>query len=147
MFSNCVAMCFVSLFLIATYSYELDTISTQLCTGIHSCSFCNYEHSLHTSFIITYISECWMKYLLGIFFNLPKNPQKYFLDIPVTFSMYSVMQSYGNSFGGDVVSDIFNKTFRDIPTKYIFKSRYVRIIFVVILILYNNIQKCILTKQ
>ena len=53
------------------------------------------------------------------------------------------MQSDGNSFFGDVVSGSFNKTFRDKDNylEQIYKSKYVRIIFVMILIsikLYEN---------
>ena len=47
------------------------------------------------------------------------------------------MESDGNSFGGDVVSDSFNKASRDdknISTQ-IYKSKYVRIM--ILLILYN----------
>ena len=63
--------------------------------------------------------------------------------------MYSVMQSEGNSFGRDVVSDSFKKTFRDDNNNLdqIYRSKYVRIIFVMILILYNIIRKGILTQQ
>ena len=51
--------------------------------------------------------------------------------------LYSVMQSDGKSFGGDVVSNSFNKTFRDEDNNLdqIYKSKYVRIIFMMILIL------------
>ena len=64
-------------------------------------------------------------------------------------NLYSVMQSDGNNFGGDVVSYIFNKTFRDEDNNLdqIYKSKYVRIIYLVILILYDIIRKCILTQQ
>ena len=53
------------------------------------------------------------------------------------------MQSDGNSFGGDVVLDNFNKAFRDedINLDQIYVSKYVRIIFKVLLILYNIIRK------
>ena len=66
-----------------------------------------------------------------------------------TLTTYSVMQSDGNSFGGNVISNSFNKTFRDEDNKsdQIYKSKYVRIIFMMILILYNIIRKCILTQQ
>ena len=47
-------------------------------------------------------------------------------------------QSDGNSFCGDVVSDIFYR---------IYKSKYVCIINMMILILYNITRKCILTLQ
>ena len=62
---------------------------------------------------------------------------------------YSVMQSDGNSFGGDVVLDSFNKTFRDEDNilDQIYKSEYVRIIIMMILILYKMIRKCIITLQ
>ena len=46
--------------------------------------------------------------------------------------VYSVMQSDGNSFGGNVVSVIFNKTSRDkdknLDKCMMYKSKYVRII-------------------
>ena len=47
------------------------------------------------------------------------------------------MQSHGNSFGGNVGSDIFNKTFRDEDNNLdqIYNNKYARIIFMVILIL------------
>ena len=47
------------------------------------------------------------------------------------------MKADGNSFGGDVVSDSFNKTFRDEHNNLdqIFKSKYVLIIIMMILIL------------
>ena len=56
------------------------------------------------------------------------------------------MQSDGNSFGWDVVSDSFNKAFRDEDNNLdqIFKSKYV---LIMILILDNIIRKCILTQQ
>ena len=57
------------------------------------------------------------------------------------------MQSDGNSFCGDVVSYNFTKTSRDeynILYK-IYKSKYVLIIIIMIIILYNIIQKCLLT--
>ena len=57
------------------------------------------------------------------------------------------MQSDGNSISGDVVLDSFNRVFWDEYNilEQIYKSKYVRIIF--ILILYNIIQKCLLTQQ
>ena len=60
---------------------------------------------------------------------------------------YSVMQSDGNSFCGDVVLDSFNKTSRDEDNniKQMYKSKYVFIIIFMILILFNIIRKCILT--
>ena len=66
----------------------------------------------------------------------------------IIFYRYSVMQLDRNSFGGDVVSDNFNKTFRDVDNNLdqIYKSKYVRIIFVMILNPYNIIRKCILTQ-
>ena len=62
---------------------------------------------------------------------------------------YSVMQSDGNSIGGDVVSDSFNKTLRDEENilEQIFKSQYGCINIIMILILYNIIRKCLLTLQ
>ena len=63
--------------------------------------------------------------------------------------LYSVMQSDRNSFGGDVVSDSFNKPFRDEENilDQIYESKCVRIILVMILVLYNILGKCILTKH
>ena len=59
------------------------------------------------------------------------------------------MPSDGNSFGGDVVSGSFNKTFRDEDNilDQIYENKYVRIILVMILILYKIIRKCILTQH
>ena len=57
--------------------------------------------------------------------------------------MYSVMQSNGNSFGEDVVLDKKEDNILD----QIYQNRYVRIIFMMILILYNIIQKRLLTQQ
>ena len=59
-----------------------------------------------------------------------------------------LLQSDGNSFSGDVVSDSFNKTSLDEYSilDQIYKSaKYVHIIIMMILDLYNIIQKCILT--
>ena len=58
------------------------------------------------------------------------------------------MQSDGNSFWGDVVSDNFNKTYRDKAniSDQIYRRKYVRIC-IMILILCDFIQKCILTLQ
>ena len=63
--------------------------------------------------------------------------------------IYSVMQSDGNSFDGDVVSDSFNKTFLDEDniSYQIFKSKYVCIIIIMILVLYKITLKYILTLQ
>ena len=62
---------------------------------------------------------------------------------------YSVMQSDGNSFYGDVVLESFNDIFRneDNILDQIYKSKCVQIIIMIILILYNVIRKCILTQQ
>ena len=59
------------------------------------------------------------------------------------------MQSDGNSFCGDVVLNSFNKSFRDKDHIFdqVFKSKYVRIFIMMILILYNIIIKCIITQQ
>ena len=59
------------------------------------------------------------------------------------------MQSDGNSFCGDVVSDSFNKKFwdKDNFLDQIYKSNYVRNIIKMILIIYNIMRKCILTLQ
>ena len=53
------------------------------------------------------------------------------------------MQSGRNSFCGDVVSDILNKTTCDEDNilDQIYKSKYVRIIITMILILYNIMRK------
>ena len=47
--------------------------------------------------------------------------------VNLTIETYSVMQSDGNSFCGDVVSDSFNNTFRDEYNilDQIYKSKYV----------------------
>ena len=57
------------------------------------------------------------------------------------------MQSDGNSFCGDFVSNSFNKTFRnkDNISDQIYRSKYVRILIVMVLILYKVIRKCIIT--
>ena len=62
---------------------------------------------------------------------------------------YSVMQSDGNSFCGDVVLNSFDKASRDKDNilDQVYKSKYVRISIMMILILYNIIRKCILTQQ
>ena len=54
-----------------------------------------------------------------------------------------------NQMGTDVVLDIFNKASRDEHDiiDQIYKSKYVRIIFLMILILYNIIRKCLLIAQ
>ena len=55
------------------------------------------------------------------------------------------MQSHGNSF---CVLDSFNKVgMNDNILDQIYKSKYVRIIFMTILILYNIIRKYLVTKQ
>ena len=66
-----------------------------------------------------------------------------------TIDKYRVMQSDRNSFGGDVVSDSFNMTFQveDNNLDQMHESKYVRIISVMILILYNIIWKFILKQQ
>ena len=53
------------------------------------------------------------------------------------------MQSDGNSFCGDVVLNIFNMAFRDEENilDQAYKSKYVRIIIMMILIVYNIIRK------
>ena len=55
------------------------------------------------------------------------------------------MQSDGNSFCGDVVLDSFNKASRDEDKilYQVYKSKYVRIYIMMILILFNIIRKCI----
>ena len=59
------------------------------------------------------------------------------------------MQSDGNHFFGDVVLDNFNNASReeDNILDKVYKSIYVRIFIMMILILYNIIRKCILTQQ
>ena len=59
------------------------------------------------------------------------------------------MQSDGNSFSWDVVLDSFNRVYLDEFNilDQIYKSKYVPILFMMILILYNIIQKCLLTQQ
>ena len=62
---------------------------------------------------------------------------------------YSVMQSDGDTFCGDFVSDSFNKTSRDEDNilDQIDQGEYVLIDNMMILILHNIIRKCILTLQ
>ena len=71
---------------------------------------------------------------------------KKFYEINSIF--YSVMQSDRNSISGDVVLD-GNRVYLDEFNilDQIYKSKYVRIIFMMIFILYNIIQKCLLTQQ
>ena len=56
---------------------------------------------------------------------------------------YSVMQSDGNSFGGDFVLDNYNKASRDEDNilYQVYKSKYFQIFIMMILILYNIIRK------
>ena len=63
--------------------------------------------------------------------------------------VHSVMQSDGNSFSGDVVFDILNRAYLDEFNilDEMYKSKYARIIFTMILVLYNIIQKYLLTQQ
>ena len=63
--------------------------------------------------------------------------------------IYSVMQSDGISFCGDVVSDSFNKTSRDEDKilYQIYKSKYVYIIIMMILIFHNIRRTCKLKLQ
>ena len=63
--------------------------------------------------------------------------------------MYSVMQSDGKSFCGNVVSESFYKTSwdKDNILDQIYESKYVRIIIMMILILCNIIRKCIIALQ
>ena len=55
------------------------------------------------------------------------------------------MQSDGNRFYGDVVLDRFNKASRneDNILDQIYKSKYVQIIIIKILILYNSLQSTV----
>ena len=59
------------------------------------------------------------------------------------------MQSDGNSIYGDVVLNSFNRAFWDEYNilAQLYKSKYVRVIFMIILILSNIIQKCLLIQQ
>ena len=61
------------------------------------------------------------------------------------FILYSVMQSDGNRFIREVVSDNFNKTSRDEGNilGQIYEIKYACIIIMIILILCNIIRKCI----
>ena len=88
-------------------------------------------------------------YLWSIYVYFIYGPSMYNLSMVHLCTLYSVMQSDGNNFCGDVVSDSFNKTFwdEDHILDHIYKSKYVRIIIVMILIFYNIIHKCILTLQ
>ena len=66
----------------------------------------------------------------------------YICSYKLTF-IYSVMQSDGNSFYGDVVSESFKKTSRDVDKilDQTYKSKYIRIIIMMILILYIHYTK------
>ena len=59
------------------------------------------------------------------------------------------MQSDGNSFFGDVVLASFDMASRDKHNilNQVYKNKYARIIFKMILILYKIIRKCLLTQQ
>ena len=59
------------------------------------------------------------------------------------------MQSDGNSIFGHVVLDSFNNGSRDEDNilYQIYKSKYVRIIIMMISILYDILRKCLLTQQ
>ena len=63
--------------------------------------------------------------------------------------MYSVMQSEGKYFCGDVVLDSFKKAYRDEDNilDKIYQNKYVRKIITRILILFNIKRECILTQQ
>ena len=60
-----------------------------------------------------------------------------------------MVQSYGNSFCGDVVLNSFKKASQDEDNilDQVYKSKYVRIFIMMILILYNLIRKCIPTQE
>ena len=64
-------------------------------------------------------------------------------------SYYSVMQSDRNSFYGDVVSNSFNKPSYDEDNmlNQMYNSKYVHIIIIMILILFNIKRKCIINLQ
>ena len=66
-----------------------------------------------------------------------------------SYFTYSVMQSDGNSFYGDVVSDNFDNIYRDKDKilDQIYDIKYVCIIIMMILILNDIIRKCILRLQ
>ena len=59
------------------------------------------------------------------------------------------MQSDENSIFGHVLLDSFNKVSRDevYILDQMYKNKYVLIIIMVILILYNIIRKCLITQQ
>ena len=73
----------------------------------------------------------------------------YLLPLIGSGSTYSVMQSDGNRFCGVVVLNSFKKASRDEDNilDKVYKSKYVRISIMIILILYNIIRKCKLTQQ
>ena len=75
--------------------------------------------------------------------------QKAMFDKPQFQVQCDAISADGNSFCGDVVSDSFNKRFRDEDNilDQIYKNKYVRIIIMMILIFYNIIQKSVLTLQ
>ena len=63
--------------------------------------------------------------------------------------MYSLMQSDGNGICGDIVLDSFSKVSRDEDNilDQMFKSKYVRIFIMMILILFKIFRKCIIRQQ
>ena len=61
-------------------------------------------------------------------------------------SLYTVMQSDGNNFGGDVILDSFYITYRDEDSS-LDQKQNVRNFIMMIFIFYNKIRKCIITKQ
>ena len=110
---------------------------------------------------ILFKKKLWIDYQnyysfrIGFFFRSMHTPSLYlYSNLPqslpsISLHKYSVMQSDGNSIGGDVFSGSFNKTSQDEENilDQLYKRKYVRIINVMILILYNIIQKSIQTQQ
>ena len=117
-------------------------------------NFLNRKNLLIPKFFSWINKKKYAYYLIRKKFVNKKKYLVYFLECITLYTAailcsYTVMQSDGNSFDGEVVSGIFNKTFRDEDNNLdqIHKSKYAWIIFVVILIHYNIIPKCILTQQ
>ena len=80
------------------------------------------------------------------------SPEKLFRSDCITLNCRGV-QSDGNSFCGNEFLDSYNKAYReednilDLIYIYVYKSKYVRIFIMMILMLYKIIGKCMLTQQ
>ena len=119
MVATCYTVCIQLLYLTAFYIYNIR----------------DYTYAQGHGKSATVEKEIREKDSIGWFFNYRQR-------------IYSVMQSDGNIFGGDVVLDSLNKASQNednIFDQIYITSKYVRNIITMILILYNIIRKCILT--